>query len=163
MRAAIGLGSNLDDPRRHVEQALEELTRLRESRRVAVSSLCRTRPLGPAGQPDYCNAVALLDTLLEPLPLLDALQALEHRHGRPPPHERDVPRWGPRALDLDILLLDERVICHPRLEVPHPSLHMRAFVLVPLAEIAPHWRVPGQGEVATLAARMGCEGVAPWH
>lgn len=163
MHAAIGLGSNLDDPRAHVERALQELASLRESRPAAFSGLYRTRPLGPSGQPDYCNAVALLDTLLEPLALLDALQALERHHGRLPPHERNVPRWGPRALDLDILLLDERVIHHPRLEVPHPHLHERAFVLVPLAQVAPDWRVPGQGSVATLAARVGCDGVVPWH
>lgn len=163
MRAAIGLGSNTGDPRAHVERALDEIAHLREVHVTARSGLYRTRPVGPVSQRDYCNAVVLLETTLEPGELLDKLQALERRHGRPPPEQRDEPRWGARPLDLDILLLDERVIHRPRLEVPHPRLTERAFVLVPLAEVAPGWRVPGRGSVATLAARVGGEGVAPWH
>ena len=100
---------------------------------AAVSSLYLSDPLGPPDQPRYNNAVAALDTSLSPLKLLDALQAIEQAHGR----ERKAERWGPRTLDLDILLFGDRQIDEPRLTVPHYHLHARAFVLYPLAELAP--------------------------
>lgn len=132
-RAYIGLGSNLAEPRQQLNCALMAFEALPESHLTAVSSLYASDPLGPADQPRYNNAVVALDTRLTPLQLLDALQAIEQAQGR----ERKAERWGPRTLDLDILLFGERLIDEPRLTIPHYHLHARAFVLYPLAEIAP--------------------------
>ncbi|WP_313085155.1 2-amino-4-hydroxy-6-hydroxymethyldihydropteridine diphosphokinase [Pseudomonas sp.] len=132
-RVYIGLGSNLAEPRLQLRGALDALARISDSQRVAVSSLYLSDPLGPPDQPRYHNAVAALDTRLAPLALLDALQAIEQAHGR----TRKAERWGPRTLDLDILLFGDRLIDEPRLQVPHYHLQARAFVLYPLAEIAP--------------------------
>lgn len=133
VRVYIGLGSNLAEPLTQVRQAILALGRLPDTRRVAVSALYASDPLGPPDQPRYLNAVAALDTRLEPLALLDALQAIEQEHGR----ERKAERWGPRTLDLDLLLYGDRQLDEPRLIVPHYHLHARAFVLYPLADVAP--------------------------
>lgn len=146
-RVYIGVGSNLEDPVHQVQTALEELARLPRTRMAARSSLYLTAPVGPQDQPDFVNAVAALDTGLGPEPLLDALQALERRHRR----VRGEDRWGPRTLDLDLLLYGEQRIDSPRLTVPHPRMVERAFVLLPLAEIAPEAWIPGHGEVRALA------------
>lgn len=130
--AYIGLGSNLDTPRAQVTQALAELARLSLSRLVSASSLYATPPLGPKDQPDFINAVAALETSLSPLALLDQLQALEQHHRR-----QRRRHWGPRTLDLDLLLYDQQALDSPRLRVPHSHMHERAFVLVPLHELAP--------------------------
>ncbi len=132
-RVYIGLGSNLAEPRQQLRGALDALARIPNSQLAVVSSLYLSDPLGPADQPRYNNAVAALDTSLSPLALLDALQAIERAQGR----ERKAERWGPRTLDLDILLFGNRLISEPRLTVPHYHMHARAFVLYPLAEIAP--------------------------
>ncbi|MFI8742578.1 2-amino-4-hydroxy-6-hydroxymethyldihydropteridine diphosphokinase [Stutzerimonas zhaodongensis] len=132
-RVYIGLGSNLAEPRRQLRGALDALTSIPDSQLAVVSSLYLSDPLGPADQPRYNNAVAALDTSLSPLALLGALQAIELAQGR----ERKAERWGPRTLDLDILLFGNRLISEPRLTVPHYHMHARAFVLYPLAEIAP--------------------------
>jgi 2-amino-4-hydroxy-6-hydroxymethyldihydropteridine diphosphokinase len=132
-RVYIGLGSNLAEPREQLRGALKALAALPSSSLVAVSSLYISDPLGPPDQPRYNNAVAALDTSLAPLTLLDALQAIEQAQGR----ERKAERWGPRTLDLDILLFGDRLLDEPRLTVPHYHLHARAFVLYPLAEVAP--------------------------
>ena len=132
-RVYIGLGSNLAEPRQQLRGALDALASIVDSQLSAVSSLYLSDPLGPPDQPRYNNAVAALDTSLSPLDLLDALQAIERAHGR----KRKAERWGPRTLDLDILLFGDRLIDEPRLTVPHYHLHARAFVLYPLAEIAP--------------------------
>jgi 2-amino-4-hydroxy-6-hydroxymethyldihydropteridine diphosphokinase len=154
--AYVGLGSNLDDPMRQVTSALQELDRLPETRCVRHSSLYRTRPLGPQDQPDYINAVVHLQTALDPEPLLDALQELEHRHRR----LREGPRWGPRTLDLDLLLYDGRQFASDRLVVPHPEMTRRAFVLLPLAEIAPEsLEIPGRGDLAHWLERISDDGV----
>ncbi|MBB3330859.1 2-amino-4-hydroxy-6-hydroxymethyldihydropteridine diphosphokinase [Halomonas campaniensis] len=147
--AWIGLGSNLEGPRRQVERALEALDRLPLTRLAAASRLYASRPVGPQDQPDFINAVARLETRLSPLALLDQLQALEQRHRR-------VRRrhWGPRTLDLDLLLFDDRCLTLPRLTVPHPEMTRRAFVLVPLAELAPTLALPDGRRVAELAARL---------
>lgn len=129
----VGLGSNLAEPSRQLRGALGSLARIPGSQLTAVSSLYLSDPLGPTDQPRYNNAVAKLETSLSPLQLLDALQAIELAQGR----ERKAERWGPRTLDLDILLFGDRMIDEPRLTVPHYHLHARAFVLYPLAEIAP--------------------------
>ncbi|NDL70944.1 2-amino-4-hydroxy-6-hydroxymethyldihydropteridine diphosphokinase [Vreelandella alkaliphila] len=128
--AYIGLGSNLDDPISQIRHALSELGELPLCQLVATSSLYTTRPVGPQDQPDFINAVAALETKLSPLALLDQLQALEQRHRR-----RRLQHWGPRTLDLDLLLYDQEMIKRPRLQVPHPYMHERAFVLVPLEEL----------------------------
>lgn len=132
VRCYIGLGSNLDNPRQHVEQAFDELAALAGCTLAARSSVYRSDPVGPQDQPDFINAVAALDTTLEPHSLLDALQSLEQKHQRV--RER---HWGPRTLDLDLLLFGEQIINTERLTVPHAYLHERAFVLWPLSEIVP--------------------------
>lgn len=147
--AYIGLGSNLDDPIAQVKRALEELERLPDSHCIAQSSLYRSKPMGPQDQPNYINAVAALETGLGPLDLLEALQALEHRHGR----VRVEKRWGPRTLDLDLLLYGDQVIDIPRLQVPHPGLRQRSFVLIPLHEIAPELILPDGTRLDELAGQ----------
>jgi 2-amino-4-hydroxy-6-hydroxymethyldihydropteridine diphosphokinase len=135
--AYVGLGSNLEDPARQVETALQELDRLPQTRLVRRSSLHRTKPVGYADQPDFINAVAQLETALPADRLLDELQALEARHGR----TRSFPN-APRTLDLDLLLFGDLVMKSERLTVPHPRMLERAFVLEPLREIAPDLELP---------------------
>ncbi|MBL0845339.1 2-amino-4-hydroxy-6-hydroxymethyldihydropteridine diphosphokinase [Pseudomonas mediterranea] len=130
-RIYIGMGSNLAEPAAQLRSALQALASLPDSRFVGVSAFYQSDSLLP-GQPRYTNAVAALDSQLAPLDLLDALQAIETGQGR----ER-LERWGPRTLDLDILLFGDRLIDEPRLKVPHYHMHARAFVLYPLAELAP--------------------------
>lgn len=152
----VALGSNLSDPVQQVRIALTELAGLPDSRLVAASRLYRTAPVGPAGQPDYVNAVACLETRLEPGQLLVELQAIELAHGR----RRDGTRWGPRTLDLDILLYGETLIDEPGLRIPHPEMSVRAFVLIPLAEVAPPDLVLPDGRHLTeLLAQCGREGI----
>lgn len=135
----VGLGANLGQAEATLHAALRALAELPQTTLRRRSSLYRTAPLD-AGGPDYLNAVAELHTALAPLALLDALQALELAHGRERPY-----RNAPRTLDLDVLLWGDRCIQHPRLSVPHPRLHERAFVLVPLAELVPELFIPGVG------------------
>lgn len=142
-RAYVALGANLGDPQARVRDAFAALAELPDSRLVAASSLYRTAPVGLAGQPDFINAVAAIDTLLPAGRLLDALFSIERRAGR-----QRLTRNGPRTLDLDLLLYDDCTIDTPQLHLPHPRLHLRAFVIVPLAEIAPACRIPGRGTVA---------------
>ena len=151
----IGIGANLDDPVRQVSSALDELAVLPRTSLVKKSSLYRTPPMGPPDQPDYINAVAELETWLAPLELLDELQRVEQLHRR----VRGAQRWGPRTLDLDLLLYGAQHIDQPRLSVPHPGLAERAFVLLPLVEIAPDLTVPGLGAVTGLAARVSRAGI----
>lgn len=153
-RAFVGLGSNLDDPTGQVERAFADLDRLPATELVRRSRLYRTEPVGWREQPDFVNAVAELETALEPRPLLEGLQAIERAHRR----VRTRPN-GPRTLDLDLLVFGARVLSEPDLVIPHPRLHERAFVLVPLNELAPELMVPGQGTVATLFARVDRRGV----
>jgi 2-amino-4-hydroxy-6-hydroxymethyldihydropteridine diphosphokinase len=149
--AYVGLGSNLQQPRIQVSEALTELALLPETHLTARSSLYRTQPLGPDGQPDYINAVAAITTGLSAQALLEALQALENRHGR----VRTDVRWGPRTLDLDLLLYGNTKIDTPGLQVPHPRMTERAFVLVPLAEIAPDdLQIPGSGGLHELIPQV---------
>lgn len=148
--AYVGLGSNLDDPRAQVERAIAELDRLPGTRCVLRSSLYRSRPLGPVPQPDFVNAAAGLLTQLDPTALLGELKALETRLGR----ERPVVRWGPRRIDLDLLVHGSARLDGPGLQVPHPGVAVRAFVLAPLAEIAPDLEVPGVGRVRALLEKV---------
>lgn len=130
-RIYIGMGSNLADPAEQLRSAVEALGQLPQTSLAGVSAFYQSDSLLP-GQPRYTNAVAALDSTLAPLELLDALQAIENDQGR----ER-LERWGPRTLDLDILLFGDRLIDEPRLKVPHYQIQERAFVLYPLAELAP--------------------------
>ena len=153
-RCYIALGSNLDDPLSQVRQAMTELQELAESRLISVSSLYRSKPMGPAEQPDYINAVAAIDTGLSPHALLDALQAIEQAHGR----VRKGERWGPRTLDLDVLLYGEQVIDDQRLIIPHPGIAERAFVLYPLSEITSEdFNIPGHGPLQALLTRVAID------
>ena len=145
-RVYIGLGSNLATPIEQLRSALATLAALPQTDLIAQSSFYSSDPLGPADQPRYVNAVAALDTELSPLALLDALQTIELEQGR----TRKAERWGPRTLDLDILLFGERRLDEPRLTVPHYHMHARAFVLYPLAEIAPDLKLPDGRALAEL-------------
>jgi len=149
--AFIGLGSNLDDPRAQVLRAAQALQGLPRSRFVGLSGLYTSPPMAGMDQPDYVNAVAALETQLSPEALLEALQGIERRMGRPVIHER----WGPRIIDLDLLLLGGLTCATPRLSLPHPGIGQRSFVLYPLAELAPELMVPGLGRVKDLRDRVG--------
>jgi 2-amino-4-hydroxy-6-hydroxymethyldihydropteridine diphosphokinase len=150
-RAWIGLGSNLGDKLGYVKKALGMIEGLRETRLVAVSSVYDTAPVGREDQPRFLNAVVEVATALGPAELLGALLAIEDRCGRV---RRDV--WGPRTLDLDLLVYGDVRVSSPDLTVPHPRLAERAFVLVPLAEIAPDLVVPGfDRDVSALVADLG--------
>lgn len=154
MLAYIGLGSNLDDPRAQVELALVELAAIPDTCVLNVSALYRSLAVGPGEQPDYINAAALLETSLSPLALLDALQAIEQAHRRV-----RLEHWGPRTLDLDILLLDSLIIASERLRVPHPYLTQRNFVLYPLADIAPALLLPDGTSLKELITRCPQNGL----
>ncbi|WP_349572786.1 2-amino-4-hydroxy-6-hydroxymethyldihydropteridine diphosphokinase [Azotobacter salinestris] len=154
-RVYIGLGSNLADPAAQLRAALAALQALPRTRLVAVSSFYDSDPLGPADQPCYVNAVAALDSALAPLELLDALQAIEQEQGR----VRKAERWGPRTLDLDILLFGDRQLHEERLTVPHYHLHARPFVLYPLVEIAPGLHLPDGRSLDELLAACPAQGL----
>ena len=156
IRAYVGLGANLDAPAARLKRVFDELDLLPSTRVAARSPLYKSAPLGPPDQPDYINAVAAIDTGLEPLQLLHALQALETRHGR----RRDGERWGPRTLDLDILLYGELALASAELTLPHPGLHERAFVLYPLCDVAPLLDIPGRGRVRELREALGAARIA---
>jgi len=151
VRAYIGIGSNLNDPVAQVRQAISALQALPETRLVATSSLYSGTPMGPVDQPDYVNAVAGVDTRLSAGELLQALNRIEDLQGR----VRQGERWGPRTLDLDLLLYGDSTIAVPGLSVPHPGMHTRDFVVVPLAEIAGDLEIPGRGQLLALAG--ACE------
>ena len=152
--AYVGLGSNLDGPELQVRSALDALSKLPETRLERHSRLFRTLPWGKLDQPAFVNAAAELTTGLSARELLDALLAIERAHGR----HRDGTRWGPRALDLDILLFGDQRIDEPHLHVPHPYIAERAFVLLPLADIDAQLLVPGQGRVGELLENVDTEG-----
>lgn len=152
--AWIALGSNLDDPARQVSRAIDALAGIRCTRLVARSALYRSAPWGYADQPDFVNAVARVVTGLGARELLSALLALERARGR----VRSIPN-GPRTLDLDLLLYDDARISEPDLVVPHPRMHERSFVLVPMLDIDPGVRVPGIGPAADLAHALDIQGL----
>jgi len=146
MRAFIGLGSNLEDPIAQVNDAIALLDETNGLERIATSLLYASPPMGPQDQPDYINAVVEVETLLSPLAVLNALQSIENCQGRV--RER---RWGPRTLDLDLLAYGEVVMHDERLQLPHPGIAERAFVLVPWAEIAADFEIIGLDKVQVLA------------
>jgi 2-amino-4-hydroxy-6-hydroxymethyldihydropteridine diphosphokinase len=147
--AYVALGSNVGDPVANVRAGVEALAMMPDTRLAAVSSVYRNPPVGYVDQPDFINAVARIETALPPRALLDALLAIERRFGR----VRDFPN-APRTLDLDVVLYGADTIDEPGLTIPHPRMHERAFVLVPLAEIAPDLDVPGRGPVCALVRQV---------
>ena len=157
-RAAVGLGGNLGDAAATLHEAMLALDGLPDTRLLRASRLYRTPAWGNTAQPEFVNAAALLQTQLEARDLLDALLDIERIFGR----DRGAgERWGPRTLDLDLLLYGDATIDEPGLRVPHPHLHERAFALLPLAEIAPDLFVPGHGRVADLLGGVDASGCAP--
>ena len=153
--AYIGIGSNQGDARAHVLQAFDELARLPGTRLEGRSALYRSEPVDAPGQPDYVNAAAGVDTDLSAAQLLAALQDIELRHGR----ERPYPN-APRTLDLDLLLYGDSAFQSAMLTLPHPRMHQRAFVLMPLLDLDPRLEVPGRGAARELLARCAGQRVA---
>ena len=144
--AYVGLGSNLENPARQIEAAFELLRGIPETRLIACSPLYNTAPFGVVEQPDFVNAAAALLTRLEPLELLAKFQEIERNQGR----EQGGQRWGPRILDLDLLVYSDRVISEATLSVPHPGIAERNFVLLPLRDLAPELLIPGLGRVIRI-------------
>ena len=159
VQACIGLGGNIGDVAAALRAALAALDGLPGTRLLRASRFYRTPAWGVEAQPDFINAAALLETTLAPRPLLEALLDIERAHGRE--RAADGSRWGPRTLDLDLLLYGDAVIDEAGLVVPHPQLHARAFVLVPLAEIAPDAQVPGRGRLDALLAGVDAGDIVP--
>jgi 2-amino-4-hydroxy-6-hydroxymethyldihydropteridine diphosphokinase len=155
IRVYLGLGANLDAPLQQLQQAVTALSQLPQSQLAAVSSFYGSKPMGPQDQPDYVNAVAALDTTLPAETLLNELQRIELEQGR----QRKDDRWGPRTLDLDILLYGEEILATPRLTVPHYGMHQREFVLYPLQELAPQLHIPGLGALADIAKQVPRNGL----
>lgn len=154
----IGIGSNLGDPLVQVQRALEELAALPHCRLVQRSPWYLSKAIGPGDQPDYINGVAELGTNMNPEALLDALQAIEAAHDRVRQE-----RWGPRTLDLDILLYSDCTITSERLQVPHPWLKRRSFVILPLADVAPGLILPDGTCIDELAQTISRDGITRLH
>jgi 2-amino-4-hydroxy-6-hydroxymethyldihydropteridine diphosphokinase len=157
--AFIAVGSNLNDPVAQTNIAINALKKLPETQFLQASSLYSSTPMGPQNQPDYINAVVSIKTKLPPIELLNATQAIELEHGR----VRKEERWGPRTLDLDILLYGEEVIDSERLIVPHYGMKNREFVLYPLAEIAPDLKLPDGTELSSLLKKVDKNGLRVWQ
>ncbi|MDH4055482.1 MAG: 2-amino-4-hydroxy-6-hydroxymethyldihydropteridine diphosphokinase [Gammaproteobacteria bacterium] len=154
--AYVGLGSNLQGPARQLENSFELLDAIPDTRLILRSSLYRSAPFGGIEQPDFVNAVAALLTRLSAMELLAELQGIERARGR----AQGGVRWGPRVLDLDLLVYSSQEIDDPRLSVPHPGIAERNFVLLPLAEVAPDLTVPGLGRVASIAVNFSEPGIS---
>ncbi|WP_431225113.1 2-amino-4-hydroxy-6-hydroxymethyldihydropteridine diphosphokinase [Serratia sp. L9] len=159
IRVYIALGSNLAQPLQQVNTALEALDHIPRTHLIVCSPFYRTKPFGPQNQPDFLNAVVALDTQLPPEQLLDHTQAIERNQGR----VRKDERWGPRTLDLDIMLYGDRVIETDRLTVPHYGLKQREFMLYPLADIAPDLVFPDGETLADCLKRVPENGMVLWH
>ena len=157
-RVYIAIGSNLASPLEQVNAAVQALGEIPDSRIVAVSSFYRTPPLGPQDQPDYLNAAVALETTLAPEELLNHTQRIELQQGR----VRKAERWGPRTLDLDIMLFGNEVINTDRLTVPHYDMKNRAFMLLPLVHIAPDVCFPDGVKVADILANLDPSGIFRW-
>lgn len=148
--AYIGLGSNLQDPQQQVTSALNELSKIPTTQLLKASSLYITQPLGPADQPDFINAVAKISTTLSADELLSELKCIEEKHHR----TREGERWGPRTLDLDILLYEDHQMHTDRLIIPHSQLSKREFVLIPLQELDADLIIPGLGALQGLIENL---------
>lgn len=156
--AYIGLGANLEDPPAQLREALRLIGARPGIRVVATSRFYRSAPLGPGEQPDYCNAVCAVDTDLNPDHLLTHLHGVERAMGR----QRPPQRWAPRLIDLDLLHYERVRMKTSRITLPHPELHKRNFVVVPLAEVSPTLEIPGLGRMDELAGKLGREGLEIW-
>jgi 2-amino-4-hydroxy-6-hydroxymethyldihydropteridine diphosphokinase len=150
--AYVALGANIGDPRRQLEAAIEQLKNLPDTEFVLVSGFYKSAPLGYVDQPDFLNAVAMLDTTLSAEQLLEYLQKMEQQQSR----ERSFPN-APRTLDLDLLLHGDSILDSPRLSLPHPRMHERAFVLQPLLELDSAISIPGKGKASTLLSACGSQ------
>jgi 2-amino-4-hydroxy-6-hydroxymethyldihydropteridine diphosphokinase len=159
MIAWIGLGANLSDPVLQLDRALERLCAIEQLRCMRRSSYYHTPPWGDKDQDDFVNAVVEVETSLEPLDLLHELQAIELTMGR----QRHHRRWGPRLIDLDLLLYGDVRLQTKELELPHPRLHQRAFVLLPLSELDENLLIPGQGFVGELLDNVDLTGIRRLH
>ncbi len=148
--AYVGIGSNLDSPRDQIERAVAALAAIEDTVLVRTSPLYCSAPLDGSDQPDYINAVSALLTRLDAESLLKSFQEVERAQGR----SRDGEKWGPRTLDLDLLVYSGASIDKKHLKVPHPGIRERNFVLLPLLDIAPHLRIPGLGGVTGLVAAI---------
>ena len=146
IRVYIGMGSNLNDPVAQVLEAVEELEMIPDTILAERSTLYSCKPMGPKDQPDYVNAVVAMDTLLSADELHKALISIEDLQGR----SRDGDKWGPRIIDLDLLLYGNSTIDTPALTVPHPGMHERDFVIIPLEELAGNLNIPGRGHLYSL-------------
>ena len=161
MQSCLGLGANLGDPAATLSAALDALRRWPETQVLATSRLYRSAPMGPPDQPDYCNAVVRVATTLSPEAVLSQIQQTEQAFGR----DRTGERWGARSLDIDLLLYGNQRIATPALTVPHAGLAQRAFVLLPLLDVAPTLVLPDGSSLAALAAAIdqaGIHGVQAW-
>ncbi|KFZ37390.1 hypothetical protein HR45_10235 [Shewanella mangrovi] len=152
----VALGANLDQPVQQLNSASQALAELADANSYRISSYVQSKPMAGMDQPDYINAVASFSTMLAPLALLDALQAIEIAHGRER-HER----WGARTLDLDILLYDNLELQHPRLTIPHYDMQQRAFVLLPLYELQPELQLPDGTQLAALITEVMRQSLHP--
>ena len=148
--AYIGLGSNLSNPKSQVTQALQELDAMEETKLIQASSLYKSKPMGPSDQPDFINAVAEIATYLSPEDLLCELQKIEQSHQR----ERKKNRWGPRTLDLDIILYGDVQMDTKKLQIPHYGVAEREFVLIPLQELQANLIIPGKGAIVDLIEQL---------
>lgn len=158
MRVWLALGSNLADPLAQVDAALNALRTLPHTELIAVSAFYRTPPYGPQDQPDYLNAAVELETALAPEALLDHTQRIELEQGR----VRKEERWGARTLDLDIMLFGQLTLNTPRLTVPHYDMLNRAFMLVPLLEIAPQATLPDGTPLNNVLTQLDCSAIQRW-
>jgi 2-amino-4-hydroxy-6-hydroxymethyldihydropteridine diphosphokinase len=153
--AYIGLGANLNNPKQQIEVAFKALANLPNTQLLLRSSLYQSAPMGPQDQDDYINAVAKIETSLTPIDLLDQLQSVEKTQGR----VRKAERWGPRTLDLDLLLFGDQAIQCERLTIPHYGLRQRAFVLLPLQEIAPELKLPDGTSINSIVEELTEQGI----
>lgn len=158
IRVYLALGSNLADPLHQVQSALNALAAIPDTSLVATSSLYRTPPYGPPDQPDFLNAAVALDTRLDAESLLNHTQRIELEQGR----VRKAHRWGPRTLDLDIMLFGDQTLNTPRLTVPHYDMHNRAFMLLPLLEIAPELCLPDGTRLADILTTLDTTAISHW-
>jgi 2-amino-4-hydroxy-6-hydroxymethyldihydropteridine diphosphokinase len=155
MKAWLGLGSNLQQPENQLKDALGRLGSVEGIEILRVSHFYRTPPWGDERQDDFINAVAQIETGLEPIPLLHELQSIENVMGR----QRNERRWGPRVIDIDLLLYGEEQFQSEELELPHPRMHERAFVLMPLCELDATLKIPGHGAAGELLKQLDCGGI----
>lgn len=157
-RVYLALGSNLANPLHQVQSALDALAVIPQTRLIATSSFYRTPPYGPANQPDYLNAAVALETTLSPEGLLDNTQRIELEQGR----VRQNHRWGPRTLDIDIMLFGNLTLSSSRLTIPHYDISNRAFMLVPLVEIAPTLHFPDGTSAAEMLSKLDANAISHW-